>query len=160
MLQPAETDWVHRGNSSITSSFNRSLSCMLLPLSFLQQENRIWQHSDKPQAPLGIPLLGIDWSCYFTLYLLLIWTMILLHPPPLIPLAAPLPPLPPNHQYQCQRSEPLIQESWWLIGWSPIQSPCLQLSLSEVHINIGWGAIHWLFLIHFPGPWSRWHLQM
>ena len=66
MLQPAETDWACRGNSGIMSSFNRPLSCMLLPLSFLQQENGIQWHLDKPQTPLGIPLLGIDWSCYFT----------------------------------------------------------------------------------------------
>ena len=66
MLWPADTDWVRRGNSSVASSFNRPLSRMLLPLSFLQQENRIQQHSDKPQAHLGISLSGIDWSWHFT----------------------------------------------------------------------------------------------
>ena len=64
MLWPAKTDWVCRGNSSVASSFNRPLSHTSLPLSFLQQENRIWWHSDKLQAPLGIPLSGIDQSCY------------------------------------------------------------------------------------------------
>ena len=66
MLWPAKTDWVHRGNSGVVSSFNRPLSRMSLPLSFLQQENRIQQHLDKPQVHLGIPLLGINRSCHFT----------------------------------------------------------------------------------------------
>ena len=66
MLQPAETDWVRRGNSSVVSSFDRPLSCTLLPLSFLRQENRIQRRSDKLQVLLGIPLSGIDQSCYFT----------------------------------------------------------------------------------------------
>ena len=66
MLWPADTDWVCRGNSSVASSFNRPLSHMLLPLSSLQQENRIQWHLDKLQAHLGIPLSGIDWSWHFT----------------------------------------------------------------------------------------------
>ena len=65
MLWPADTDWVCRGNSGVVSSFDRPLSCTSLPLSSLQQENRIRQHSDKLQAHLGIPLSGIDRSCHF-----------------------------------------------------------------------------------------------
>ena len=41
--------------------------CMLLPLSFLWQENMIQWHVDKPQGCLGIPLLGINQSCHFML---------------------------------------------------------------------------------------------
>ena len=67
MLWPADTDWARRGNSSVASSFNRPLSRMSLPLSSLRQENRIQWHSDKPQAHLGIPLLGIDQSWHFML---------------------------------------------------------------------------------------------
>ena len=66
MLQPANTDWARRGNSGVASSFDRPLSRTSLPLSFLRQENRIRRRSDKPQVPLGIPLSGIDQSCYFT----------------------------------------------------------------------------------------------
>ena len=66
MLRPAKTDWAHRGNSGVASSFDRPLSRTSLPLSFLRQENRIWWCLDKLQVPLGIPLSGIDWSCYFT----------------------------------------------------------------------------------------------
>ena len=51
MLWPAKTDWACRGNSGIARSFNRPLSHMSLPLSFLWQENRIQQCSDKLQVP-------------------------------------------------------------------------------------------------------------
>ena len=67
MLWPADTDWARRGNSGIASSFDRPLSHTLLPLSSLQQENRIQWRSDKLQAHLKIPLSGIDRSCHFTL---------------------------------------------------------------------------------------------
>ena len=52
---------MHRGNSSVVSSFNRPLSCTSLPLSFPQQENSIQQCSDKPQAPLRNSPIG-NWS--------------------------------------------------------------------------------------------------
>ena len=58
MLQPAKTDWVHRGNSGVVSSFNRPSSCVSLPLSFLWQENSIQWCLDKPQAPLRNSPIG------------------------------------------------------------------------------------------------------
>ena len=103
MLRPADTDWAHRGNSGVASSFDRPLSRTSLPLSSLRQENRIQQCSDKPQAHLGIPLSGIDRSWHFTSevtppdldydfiaatscqkYLLLIQTTILSHAVPCV----------------------------------------------------------------------------